>query len=437
MSIDGKALAFVLAVALLSSLLFGLLPALRASRTSLSLTLSEASSGTGRKLGLQAAMVGVEMCLAIVLLIGTTLMIQTLLNLQNVDPGFSKEGILTMRMFLPPNRYEDNASIARFQRDLTARAESAPGVVAASTVDLLPPNHETSGLEFTIEGREIPEEPWRVIRFTVGPRYFDVMGIRHIKGRLFDERDHRNAPRVAVVDRTMAERFWPDCDPIGAILNVGSDQLPVTVIGIVGYSKQVDLKDEKRPYIYLFQEQFPGRYMRLLAKKEGEPTSYAGTLPAAVKEVDPLLPVSEVRSMGNIVEEFLLPQQLMVDTLAIIALGAIMLAMMGTYGLMSFFVSQQNRNIGIRVALGATRGDVRLLILKRVMKLAGIGIGAGLVGSFGLMRLMSSMLFGVTAANPAAFVSAAVFLASVAVASGLIGARRATSMDPLLAIRYE
>ena len=388
-------------------------------------------------MGLHGLMVGVEMCLGIVLLIGTTLMIRTLINLQQVDPGFRKDGIMTLRMMLPPSRYDAEARIAQFHGALIERAKAIPGVVEASTVNFLPLNHETFSREFTIEGREIPETPWAAISFTVSPGYFEVMGIPHLRGRLFDEQDGASSPRVAVIDQTMSERFWPDSDPLGARLHLSGHDEPVTIIGIVGNSKQVDLKEQKRSYIYLLQEQFPGRYMRLLARTDGDPTDYAGALRAAVKDVDPLLPVTQVRSLGAVVETFLLPQYMMVNILGIIAAGSLLLAVTGTYGLMAFFVNQQIRNIGIRVALGATVRDVRLMIVSRVLKLAGVGIGIGLAASLGLMRLMSSLLYGVTAADPAVFFGAAVFLASVAVAAGLIGARRATGMDPTLALHYE
>ena len=437
LQLNTTALAFAGVLSLLTVLLFGSVPALRASRTDLVESLKEGTGGSGtgsRKLGLQSAMVAIEMTLAVILLVGTVLMARTLGNLQAVDPGFGREGVLSARMLLDESTYATLAEVADFHRRVVEEAAGVPGVVEAATVDYLPLNHETNGVEFEIVGQPRPEEPWGALLLSVSPEYFRVMEIPLLSGTGFDASDDLDAVWVGVVDETFAERHFGDGQAVGRQLHIDGDRT-VTIVGVAGASRQVDLATSPEPLLYLSQRQIPRRYMRLLVRTQGDPASLVSTVRAAVADIDPRLPLSEVRTMVQVVDDFLLPQALLANSMGVLAAGALLLAAIGVYGLMDFFVSQRIRDIGIHVALGATRNRVRVMIADRVLRLAAAGVAVGMLAALGLMQLLGSFLYGVDAADPGAFALAAIFLVVVALTAGIMGARRATRIDPMVALR--
>lgn len=437
LELDATVIAFALLLALGTAFLFGLVPALRSARPELAGSLRSGSGGSGlgrRKVGLQGAMVTVEVTLAVVLLIGTVLMLRTVGNLQAVDPGFAREGVLTGRMMLESSLYEDAESVARFHQRVVEELEAVPGVVAASTVDYLPLNHETNVTEFAVADQDPSSEPWQAIALSVGPGYLDVMRIPLLAGRDLSGADDAGSDPVAMVDATLVERFLGGVDPVGAELRLG-DGTPVRVVGVVGASHQVELARSPDPVIYLSQQQVPRRYMRILVRTAVDPVTVAPAARAAVAELEPRLPLSEVRTLGQVVDDFLLAQSTLADGLAMLAAGALLLAAIGVYGLMAFFVSQRVRDIGIHVALGATRGRVAGMIGVRILRLTAIGVGIGLAIAYATMRLLGSFLYGVEAADPLAFGAAAALLAAIALGAGLVGARRALTVDPMTVLR--
>ncbi|HSR54034.1 MAG TPA: FtsX-like permease family protein, partial [Acidobacteriota bacterium] len=249
--------------------------------------------------------------------------------------------------------------------------------------------------------------------------------------------DDENAPLAGVISRTMADQHWPGADPLGAQIEVEYVPRPVTVVGVVGDTRQTGLSQSHQPLLFLSQMQSPRRYFRILARGAQDPVQLAGAVRQAAARIDPSLPLTQVRSLGQVVDDFLLPQRSLTESLGALSLGALLLAAVGIYGLMAFFVSQRVREIGIRMALGARRLDVMTMILRRVGRLTAAGVVIGMAGAFALTRFMGSFLQGVEAADPLSFAAIAALLATVAVVSGLIPAGRASRIDPLTALRQE
>jgi len=438
LGVDATAVAYAALLALVTAAVFGIVPALRASRSDLTVALKEGSAGSGtgpRSNAWQSLMVGVEMSTAIVLLVSTALMVRSLSNLQRVDPGFEAGGVLSMRMMLPQERYSSADDLAGFHARLLEQASAVPGVTAAATVNYLPLNNETFETELTIAGRPEPPQPYEAVAFAISPDYLRVMQVPLIAGRGFRAADDRGAGRVALVDETVVERYFPEGDAVGSRVQFAGDDTFFTIVGVVGRTRQVALADGSTPVVYMSQFQSPWRYLRLLTRTEGDPTALAPALRDEIAGIDPAQPVNQVRPMRDVVESSLAPQTLVANAMSILAGGALLLALIGVYGLMSFFVSQRLRDIGICVALGATRRDVLGIVLSRVLKLSLAGIGVGVVAAFGVSQLMQSLLYGVGAGDPLTFAGAALFLLAVAIAAGLAGARRATRVDPVSALR--
>ena len=439
--LDSNALFFTLGLALLTAFIFGIFPALRAAQVDLSDSLKEGSSGAGsgrRGRSLHSALVVAEMSLAIVLLAGTALMIRSFVNLQQVDPGFSSSDVLSLQVSLPSQRYGASAQISAFHQAVADRVAGLPGVEAAATVNYLPLNHETDSTEFSIEGRPAPQgRPWQGVAVTVSSGYFEVMQIPLLQGRVFSRQDEAGSQPVALISQAMANRFWPDSDPLGALLKLGDKGQPVMVVGVVGNVRQVDLESSSQPTIYRPQLQSPWRYLRVLARASGNPEALAAPIRREIWSLDAALPINEVRTLEQVVNDFLLPQRSLAESLGVLSAGALILAAVGIYGLMAFFVSQRVREIGIRLALGAKRSDVLRLVVGRTLKLTALGLTIGLAGAFGLTRLMSNFFFGVAAGDPSTFALTALFLTATALLAGYIPARRASRIDPMLTLRCE
>jgi len=438
-SIDGMVLLFSAGVSLLTVLMFGLVPALRSSDFQIGQCIKDGgravAAGGGRRL--QSVLVGAEIAMSIMLLAGTALMIRTYQNLQRVDPGFEASGVLTMTLTLPSRTYGEAARTGQFHEDLRREAAAMPGVMAAATVDYLPLNHETDILEFTIPGRDpgTDRKP-TAISHVVSPGYFELMAIPMRRGRVFTDGDRSGSVRVAIVNETLAQRFWPGADPVGQSIDL-LDGEPFTIVGVAGDTRHMEMSGGAREQAYLSQWQFPGRYLRLLVRTAADPLAATAAVSEAVWRVDPTLPIVEVRSLAQVVSDFLLPQQAMSGTLFGLALGAMLLAVVGVYGLMAFYVSQRTQEIGLRMALGAARGDVVGLVLGRGLRLALGGLVFGLAGAVALGRIMASLLHGVGALDPVAFVGAPALLVAVAMLACYLPARRAAKVDPLVALRYQ
>jgi putative ABC transport system permease protein len=450
-SVDGTALAFTLGVVVVTALVFGLVPALRNSRVSLSETLKEGSASvtsTRGSLRLQRSLVIGQIALALVLLVGTSLMLQTLDEMEGVDLGFEPEKALTMTLSLRQDRYTERESVIEFHRALKRQAGSVPGVVGVATANHLPLNHEYSSASFTVPGYEVSSESElpSALELWVSPDYFETMGIALIQGRPFEPSDDTSTPRVAVINETMANRYWDDGNPVGTEIQVEDIDEPVLVVGVVEDTKHQDLTNVAREQIYFSSYQGRVSYLRLITRTTGDPAEMAPAIREAVWSVDPNLPILSTETLPAVVTNFLGPQIFLSYALAGITVGAIMLAAIGIYGVVSFFVSQHTRDMSIRMALGARRGDVMRHVLIRGTRLIAIGVGIGLVGAIGLARALSSFIgsseqhitmLAVTAEGLLTFVVIPIGLVLIALFACYVPARRATKVDPMVSMRAE
>jgi putative ABC transport system permease protein len=450
-SVDGAALVFTLGLASLTAVVFGLVPALRNSRVSLSESLKEGSASvttTHGSLRLQRFLVVGQIALALVLLVGTSLMLQSLGEMENVDLGFEPDNALTMTFSLRQDHYTERQPVIEFHRSLIQEVAAVPGVITAATANHLPLNHEYSGAAFTVPGYEVTDDSDipSALELWVSPRYFETMGIRMIGGRTFEESDNSEAPRVAIVNETMAQRYWPEGDPLGTEIQVEDVNDPVLIIGIVGDTKHQDMTNQARPQIYFCSLQARVSYLRLIARTSGDPAEMAPAIREAVWNVDPNLPILETRTMPAVVTNFMGPQIFLSYALAGITMGAILLAAIGIYGVVAFFVSQHTRDMSIRMALGAQRSDVLRHVLGGGMRLTAIGTGLGLIGAFFLARALSSFIgsaeqhftmLTVTREGILTFVVIPLGLVLVALLACYLPARKATRVDPMVSMRAE
>jgi predicted permease len=446
--VDARVLLFTFLVALSTGLLFGLLPALQASRTDLNETLKEGGrtgSGGARRQRLRSVLIISEVALALVLLVGAGLLLKSFNRLLNVDPGFDATNVLTVNVSLPQRGYEENAKKAAFYHDAVGRISVLPGVESASAVSILPLSPTTTSGTTTAENSAVGpddigvEADWRWIT----PDYFKTMNATLIKGRYFTEDDKEGAERVAIVDETFARRFYPNEDAIGKRIKRGGfkSQNPwMTIVGVIRYikNKRLDTGSHVQAYFPYYQDPQPNAMsIAVRTKPSVDPVGLSASVRQAVQEVDRNQPIYNIRTMQQIVSESVAQQRLSMLLLAIFACAALLLAAVGLYGVLAFLVNMRTHEIGIRMALGASRRDVLKLIVGQGMVLTLIGIAIGLAGAFALTRILSSLLFGVSATDPVTFGGVALVLAVVAFVACLIPARRATRVDPMVALRYE
>jgi putative ABC transport system permease protein len=449
-TIDARVLGFTLLVSLLTGLVFGLAPATQASSLNLNETLKEGgrdSAAGSRGNRIRNLLVVTEVAVSLILLIGAGLLINSFLRLRNVNPGFRADHLLTMQVELPQLKYPEHARRTNFYNELLSRIETLPGVKSAAVTTNLPLYAQGNSIGVSIEGRPDPapgqgKRPSVTTR-VVSPHYFETMGISLLQGRGFSVQDKVDSPAVALVSETMARRFWPDQDPTGRRLTPGSPTSTdpndwITVIGVVKDVRQFELVSEARPQMYLSYVQ-AGFFAPndLVVRTDLDPLSLASAVRRAVWEVDKDQPVSKIRTMEEIVSESVARQRFSMMLLGVFAALALALAAVGIYGVMSYSVAQRTREFGIRMALGAQRSDVLKLAVGQGLKLVLVGIAIGLGAAFLLTRVMSSLLFGVSATDPLTFITISLVLVGVAVLASFIPALRATKIDPMVALRYE
>jgi putative ABC transport system permease protein len=445
-SLDFRVLGFTLLVSVVTGLIFGLAPSIQATRFNQIETLKEggrdaATGGSGKRL--RSLLVTAEVAISLVLLIGAGLLINSFLRLRNIDPGFRADNLLTMKIVLPEPKYEEPERRATFYTDLIQRVQSLPGVRSAAVTTNLPLYRQGNSISISIEGRPEPPPGQELIVVTriISPGYFDTMSIPLLNGRPFTEQDTPTSPNVVVISETMARRFWPGEDAIGKRLAAGRFRTPedwIQVVGIVKDVRQFELTAEPRPQMYLSYRQAAFFAPRdLVVKTDVDPASMATTVRKTVWEVDKDQPVSNIRTMEEILAGSIARQRFSMLLLAIFAGVALVLAGVGIYGVMSYSVAQRTREIGIRMALGAQTGAVLKLAVAYGMKLVIAGIVIGLIAAFALTRVMSTLLFGVTATDPATFTLISLLLVAVAALASYIPARRATKVNPIIALRYE
>jgi predicted permease len=445
-TIDAKVLAFTFLVSLLTGLIFGLFPATQASNFNINETLKEGgrdSAAGSRGNRIRGVLVVAEVAVSLILLIGAGLLINSFLRLRNVDPGFRTNNLLTMGVVLPETKYPDHARRSAFYTEMIRRVEALPGVQSAAVTNWIPLVRQGDSVGVTFEGRPAPEPGKMPIAVTrvVSPHYFNTMGIQLLQGRQFTDQDKVDSPNVVVISETMARRYWPGENPLGKRLTPGRPESPddwCEVIGVVKDVRQFELDADPKPQMYLTYAQadfFAPRH--LVVSTNVEPLGLAATVRRTVWEIDKDQPVSNIRTMEDVLSESVARQRFSMLLLGIFAALALALAAVGIYGVMSYSVAQRTREIGIRMALGAQTRDVLKLTVGGGLKLVLIGVLIGLVAAFILTRMMSSLLFGITATDPTTFIIISLVLIGVALFASYIPARRATKVDPMIALRYE
>jgi predicted permease len=447
--IDGRVLLFTLGLSVFSGLLFGLAPALRVSRLDLDSTLKDASRGSagtsamwGRGNNVRRLLVVAELALSVVLLIGAGLLIRSFARLQDVAPGFNPQNVLTFDLTMTGRKYNDKQVVLSNYWQLWERLEQLPGASAAGGVTSLPLSQAFAWTPITVEGRTpLPGEKFlNADERLVGGHYFEAMGIPLRRGRFFNEQDDLTKPRVVLVDEYMAEQLWPGQDPIGKrihIVELKLDDPWQTVVGVVGRVKQDSLDSDPRIAFYLPQTQFPTRAITVVLRSGGDPAALVGAVKSELRDLDPDLPMYYVRTMGQRVDESLARRRFSMLLLGVFASAALVLATIGIYGVMAYLVNQGTREIGIRMALGATQRDILELVVRQGMTLAFSGLAIGLTGTFLLTRLIRSLLYGVEPTDPSTFVGISLLLALIALLASYIPAQRAARIDPMVSLRCD
>jgi putative ABC transport system permease protein len=382
------------------------------------------------------------MALAVVLLVGAGLLIRSSLGLQQVNPGFQPRNVLAMQLSLPDYKYREPQQRDAFYRQLMDGVRALPGVKAAGAISVLPMSGQDSSGSFRIEGRDVPQGQTlpHGARWAATSDYFMTMSIPLIKGRYFTERDSADGPGVAIIDETMARKYWPDEDPVGR--RISFEGTPENrrwreIVGVVGHVKHKSLEGESRVQYYIPHPQRPAPNMFLVVQAATEPASLTASVRAAVKTMDKDLPVYKVTTMERLVTDSMAQRRFAMVLFGIFAALALVLAAVGLFGVIAYTVTQRTHEIGLRVALGAQPSDVLRLVLGQGMLLALIGVGVGLVAAFALTRLMTSLLYGISATDPVTFIGIALLLVAVAMLACYVPARKAMRTDPMVALRYE
>jgi putative ABC transport system permease protein len=452
-SLDWRVLLFLLGTSLLTAIVCGLAPALQTSNQNLNQALKEggrsATAGAARH-GLRGALIVAEMALAVMLLIGAGLAVRSFLKLYQVYPGFNAANVLNAEIALNEAQHPARPQQLNFYRQLVERMEALPGIESVSIISNLPLGGKNRSQGFSVEGRPAPEaaQTPRANTRVIGPNYFRTMGIPLLKGREFTPADNETAERVAIIDELMAHDYFPNEDPLGKRIKFGrpdSSEPWMKIIGVAGDVKHYDLTGERQPLagIYTPHEQtFTARgsinmTMTLVVRTEVEPLSLAGALRREVAALDRTLPLSAVSSMEQVVAQAIGEPRYFGALFSLFAAVALTMAAVGLYGVMSYVVSQRTQEIGIRMAFGAQTADVLMMVIKQGMNLAGIGLAIGLIVAAAMTRLMERLLFGVSATDPLTFAVIAPLLTAVALLACYLPARRATKVDPMVALRCE
>ena len=443
------ALLFTLLISVICGILFGLAPALRVSRLDLLTTLKDSDRGAvgtsamwGRGNNLRRLLVVAELAISVVVLIMAGLLIRSLVRLQNVSPGFNAANVLTLELTMSGDKYKDPQLVRSTYRQLWERLERLPGVTSVGGVSTLPLSDVFAWGPITVEGRVPPpgENFINADERVVSGHYFETMQIPLLQGRLFNDQDTPEKTQVIVVDEFMAQQLWPGADPLGKRISLGdlaSKPQWATVVGVVGRIKQYTLDADSRIALYLPQSQHVGRAMNVVVRSGNSPASMTSAIKSELHQLDRDLPMYRVLTMEQRVAQSLARRRFFVVLLSLFAGFALALATIGIYGVMAYLVSQGTRELGIRLALGATPGGILSLVVKQGMVLAFCGVGLGLAAAFAFSRLLSGFLFGVQATDRPTFAAISLLLGVIALLASYIPARRAARIDPMISLRCE
>ena len=435
---------WTLAISVVTGLLFGLAPAIQASNPDVNKALKESSrrnSGSFRGSGLRNLLVVSEVAVALLLLVGAGLMTKSFFRLQQVKPGFEATNLVSMNLALPTQKYR-RQQVNVFYDQLIERVRNLPGVKSVAGIDSLPLSNSNVTTTFLVEGVPIVALADRpdVGRRVVTPGYFQTMGVPILKGRTFTEHDWDNTSNVIVVNEELASRYWPNQEAIGKRLGFEEDpskQVWREIVGVVGNVRHKALETEATPEVYFPYQQFPSNFMSLVVRTDSDPASMVPAIRRQVLSVDNDQPVSDVMTMEQRLAKAVASSRFVMTLLSSFSMLALGLAAVGIYGVMAYLVTERTQEIGVRMALGAQKRDVLELVVRKGMFLAIVGTAIGLLASLALTRLMRSLLFQVTPTDWLTFVVASLVLLTVSLLASYIPARRATKLDPLIALRYE
>ncbi|HVF22635.1 MAG TPA: ABC transporter permease [Pyrinomonadaceae bacterium] len=443
-SINWQVFAFAFGLTIVAGLLFGLVPALQTSRTNLNETLKESGrsggpGGTRNRVG--SLLIVSEVALSFVLLAGAGLLIKSFMHLREIDSGFQPENVLAVRLALPPGKYKQGEPRAQVFQQILAQVKTVPGVQSAGAILSLPLGGDTFnvGRGVLLDGRPpAPENASNAMYVAITPDYFQTLQIPVKQGRAFTDYDNAQSTKVVIVNETMARQLWPGESPIGRRFSIWRDEkFSREVVGVVGDTKSsLDEPATSQMYVPYAQDGTWGS-LSLVVRTNGEPTALAASVREAIRSVDKGVATYNLRTMNDVISTSAAPRRLPMLLLSAFAGVAMLLAMLGIYGITSYYVTQRTHEIGVRMALGAQIADVLKLVLRRAMLLAVVGVGIGVAGAFVVTRYLETLLFGVKPIDVITFAAVALGLVLVALVASLIPARRATKVDPLTALRYE
>jgi putative ABC transport system permease protein len=440
-TLDTRVLLFGLAVSVITGWLFGLVPALQLAKSDLQSSLKEGVRGSGESARwnrVRGAFVVAQVALSLILLVSAGLLIRSFDKLLRVDVGFKPERLLSLEYRLPRTKYKEPASQWNFHQRVVEQIQQVPGVQSVSLVRGLPFSGNGATVPIILPDREIPRQGMEpeVMVNAIMPNYFETVGIPFFKGRLFGNQDQANTPTVVIINQTMAHRFWPNQDPLGKQIKF-QDGSAASIVGVVGDAKHYWLEEESKPQMYAAYSQEPGLFATVLIRTTVEPLSLTEPVRQAIWKVDADQPMWKIRTVEFLVNRSTADRKFLLALMGIFATLALVLTMIGLYGVISYLVNQRTQEIGIRMALGAQMRDILQLVLKQGMVLVLTGVALGLTAAWLLTRLMSRLLYQVSATDPLTFAAIALLLTVVALLACYIPARRATKVDPLVALRYE